>query len=95
MNKAEELALECETTSAAKSLVLGLAKALVDRCEAVVIETIRDGKTVTLRLEEAPEDLGKIIGKQGRTARSIRTILAASAMRTQMRFALDIQKSRP
>jgi predicted RNA-binding protein YlqC (UPF0109 family) len=74
MNKAEELALECE---------------------AVVIETIRDGKTVTLRLEEAPEDLGKIIGKQGRTARSIRTILAASAMRTQMRFALDIQKSRP
>lgn len=75
----------------ARSLILDIAKALVDQPEAVRIETLPDGEGVILRLKVAQSDIGKIIGKQGRTVRTMRTILAASSMKSQIRFSLDIQ----
>ena len=73
-------------------LVSNLAKALVDKPDEVSVEAVDDATSTMLRLRVAPTDLGKVIGKQGRTARSIRTILAAASMKAQHRFALDIQQ---
>jgi len=73
-------------------LVSNLAQALVDKPEEVSVEAVEDTTSTMLRLRVAPTDLGKVIGKQGRTARSIRTILAAASMKAQHRFALDIQQ---
>lgn len=73
-----------------KVLMTELAKALVDEPESVVVEAIADGDATLLRLYVAPSDIGKVIGKQGRTARSLRTILGAASMKFQHRFGLDI-----
>lgn len=73
-------------------LVSGMARALVDYPEQVTIESQADGEGTVLMLRVAQSDLGKVIGKQGRTARSIRTILGAASMKAQHRFALDIQQ---
>ena len=81
-----------ETVQSARDLILSIATALVDRQDAVQIDVAPDSEGVIFRLKVAPEDLGKVIGKQGRTARAIRTILAASSMKAQVRFALDIQE---
>jgi uncharacterized protein len=78
----------------AKALILGIANALVDQPEAVRVEVLPDGEGAILRLMVGPDDLGKVIGKQGRTARSIRTILAAASMKVHRRFTLDIQNGR-
>ena len=73
-----------------KELVEAIAKALVDNPEAVQVRTI-DGEQVTVfELRVDPTDLGKVIGKQGRTARSIRTILGAAGMKFKKRFTLEI-----
>jgi len=74
-----------------QGLFLEIAKALVDQPEALRIESLPDGEGVVLRLKVAQNDLGKVIGKQGRTARSLRTILAASSMKNHVLFSLDIQ----
>ncbi len=79
-------------TRSMTELVTGLAKALVDEQDEVSVEAIEEAACTLLRLRVAPSDLGKVIGKQGRTARSIRTILAAASMKAQHRFALDIQQ---
>ena len=71
-------------------LVTEIAKALVDSPESVSVEALEDGDATVLRLRVAPSDIGKVIGKQGRTARSLRTILAASGMKLRHRFTLDI-----
>lgn len=73
-------------------LVSGLAKALVDAPEEVTVKAGPDNDGTVLYLRVAPADLGKVIGKQGRTARSIRTILGAASMKAQHRFSLDIQR---
>jgi hypothetical protein len=73
-----------------KTLVTEIARALVDDVEAVHVESAIDQETVVLRLWVAPSDVGKVIGKQGRTARSLRTILGAASMKFRRRFALDI-----
>ncbi len=73
-----------------KDLIVGLAKALVDSPESVTVEIIPEANATVLRLRVAPSDIGKVIGKQGRTARSIRTILSAASMKLQHRFSLDI-----
>lgn len=73
-------------------LIRNLARALVDNPEQVEVEAILDSDSTLLRLRVAQADLGKVIGKQGRTARSIRTILGAASMKAQHRFALDIQQ---
>ena len=73
-----------------KQLIEDIAKALVDIPEEVSVRAV-DGEQVTvLELKVAPSDLGKVIGKQGRTARSIRTILGAAAMKLNRRFTLEI-----
>ena len=73
-----------------QDLVAGLAKALVDHPEIVSVEVIPEATSTVLRLRVAATDIGKVIGKQGRTARSIRTILSAASMKLQHRFSLDI-----
>jgi predicted RNA-binding protein YlqC (UPF0109 family) len=71
-------------------LVGGMARALVDQPDEVSVKAAPDGDGTALLLRVAPADLGKVIGKQGRTARSIRTILGAASMKAQHRFSLDI-----
>jgi predicted RNA-binding protein YlqC (UPF0109 family) len=73
-------------------LVAGMAKALVDSPEGVSVKVETDGDSTVLVLRVAASDLGKVIGKQGRTARSMRTILGAASMKAHHRFALDIQQ---
>ncbi len=73
-------------------LVGGMAKALVDLPGEVSVQAEPDRDGTVLLLRVAPGDLGKVIGKQGRTARSIRTILGAASMKAQHRFSLDIQR---
>jgi len=73
-----------------QKLVEQVAKALVDQPEAVEVETRETEGTLGLRLKVATADLGKIIGRQGRTARSIRVILGASALKRNQRCTLDI-----
>src|SRR6201996_3209046 len=74
-------------------LMTEIAKALVDEPDAVQVEAIQEGDSTLLRLRVAPGDIGKVIGKQGRTARSLRTILGAASMKLQHRFGLDIVES--
>jgi len=76
-----------------QALMTEIAKALVDEPEAVQVEAIQEGESTLLRLRVAPGDIGKVIGKQGRTARSLRTILGAASMKMQHRFGLDIVES--
>ncbi len=71
-------------------LITGIARALVDSPENVIVEAISDQDSTILRLQVAQGDVGKIIGKQGRTARSLRTILSAASMKVQHRYSLDI-----
>ena len=73
-----------------KELVEEIAKALVDQPDDVTVsETVGDQATV-LALRVAPADLGKVIGKQGRTARSIRSLLAAAGTKQNKRYTLEI-----
>ena len=71
-------------------LMTEIVRALVDEPTAVKVEAIPDNDVTVLRLRVAPSDIGKVIGKQGRTARSLRTILGAASMKFRHRFALDI-----
>ncbi len=73
-----------------KELVEMIAKALVDHPEEVVVRPIEGEQSTVLELRVAADDLGKVIGKQGRTARSIRIILGAAGMKLKRRFTLEI-----
>ena len=73
-----------------KQLVEDIAKALVDIPEEVVVREVAGEQVTVLELRVAASDLGKVIGKQGRTARSIRTILGAAEMKLNGRFTLEI-----
>jgi uncharacterized protein len=75
---------------AVDDLVREIAKALVDEPGAVEVETVARDENTVLRLRVAPQDVGKVIGKQGRTARSVRTILGAVSMKVHHRYTLDI-----
>jgi len=73
-----------------REVVETIAKALVDSPDEVAVNEI-DGESATvLELKVAPQDLGKVIGKQGRTARAIRTLLRAAGMKLKKRFVLEI-----
>lgn len=75
---------------ALKELVEEIAKALVDSPEEVSVRQV-DGQQATLfELKVAASDVGKVIGKQGRTARSIRTLLGAAGVKDNRRYTLDI-----
>jgi predicted RNA-binding protein YlqC (UPF0109 family) len=73
-----------------KELVEMIAKALVDNPDKVHVSQLEGEQTSILELTVDPEDLGKVIGKQGRTARAIRVILGASGMKLKRRFNLEI-----
>ncbi|HZU26540.1 MAG TPA: KH domain-containing protein [Bryobacteraceae bacterium] len=73
-----------------KQLVEDIAKALVDVPEEVTVQEVQGEQVTVLELRVAPGDLGKVIGKQGRTARSIRTLLGAAGMKLNRRFTLEI-----
>lgn len=73
-----------------KQLVEDIAKALVDEPELVSVHEVEGEQVTVLELKVAPGDLGKVIGKQGRTARSIRTLLGAAGMKLNRRFTLEI-----
>ncbi len=73
-----------------KELIYGIAKALVDHPELVQVNVVEGEKTTIIELRVAREDLGKIIGKEGRTARAIRTILNAVATKLRRRAVLEI-----
>ena len=75
---------------AMKQLIEDIAKALVDVPEEVSVREVTGEQVTVLELKVAPSDLGKVIGKQGRTARSIRTILGAAGMKLNRRFTLEI-----
>jgi predicted RNA-binding protein YlqC (UPF0109 family) len=75
-----------------KQLILDIVQALVDQPEDVQVELIEDRDSTVIRLRVAHQDIGKVIGKQGRTARSLRTILGAASMKLRHRFALDIME---
>ncbi len=73
-----------------RDLILYIVKALVDNPDAVDVREIQGEKTTVIELKVAQEDLGKVIGKQGRTARAIRTILNASGTKLGKRCVLEI-----
>ena len=73
-----------------KDLIYYIAKALVDNPEQVIVEEIQGNQTSVLELKVAKEDLGKVIGKQGRTARAMRTILSAASAKVKKRTVLEI-----
>ncbi len=73
-----------------KDLIAYIAKALVDKSEEVVVTEIEGEQTSVIELRVAKEDIGKVIGKQGRTARAIRTILGAASMKLKKRSVLEI-----
>lgn len=73
-----------------KELIEQIAKALVDSPDEVSVRAIEGEQTTVLELRVAQSDLGKVIGKQGRTARSVRTILSAAGMKLKKRFTLEI-----
>lgn len=73
-----------------KDLIEMIAKALVDNPEAVTVTEVEGEQTTVLELRVAQTDLGKVIGRQGRTARAIRTLLGASGMKLRKRFVLEI-----
>ena len=75
-----------------KDLVEYVARALVDNPEEVRVETVEDDTTTTLRLRVAAADLGRVIGKQGRTAKALRTLLHATAARSNRRAVLEIME---
>ena len=73
-----------------KELVETMARALVDHPEQVDVSTEGDETTTILKLRVAPADLGRVIGKQGRNAKAMRTLLQASAAKAKRRALLEI-----
>ncbi len=74
-----------------KELVEVIAKALVDHPEEVVVTETENEKNIVIELKVATDDMGKVIGKQGRVAKSIRTVVKAAASRDDKKVIVDIQ----
>jgi len=92
--KAEERSDEAmeapSSTDSMKDLIEFIARALVDQPDQVQVSEVEGEKTSVIELNVAKEDLGKVIGKQGRTARAIRTILSAASTKIRKRSVLEI-----
>jgi predicted RNA-binding protein YlqC (UPF0109 family) len=73
-----------------KDLIKHIAQALVDHPEQVSVSEVEGNQTSVLELKVAKDDLGKVIGKQGRTARAMRTILSAASAKIKKRTVLEI-----
>lgn len=74
-----------------EELLAFLARSLVNHPERVAVESREEDGTVTLSLEVAPEDLGKVIGRQGRIARAIRTVMKAAGARDGRKVVVEIK----
>lgn len=74
-----------------KDLVLYVAQSLVDDPAAVQVRQIESSRSIIIKLAVAPEDMGKVIGKQGKIAKALRTLLAIAAAREGKRATLEIQ----
>lgn len=73
-----------------KDLLLYIARSLVQQPDKVTVTEIEGGDELTLELRVAPEDMGKVIGRQGRIAKEIRTLVRAYAQRTGVKVSVDI-----
>jgi predicted RNA-binding protein YlqC (UPF0109 family) len=73
-----------------KELVETITKALVDHPEEVRVKSGEGAQVTVLELQVHPEDLGKVIGRQGRTAKAIRTVLGAAGIKARKRYTLEI-----
>ncbi len=73
-----------------QELISCIAKSLVDQPDDVKVTLVEEDETVTVELAVAPEDLGKVIGKQGRTARAMRSLLSAASAKFDKRSRLEI-----
>lgn len=73
-----------------KELIEYIAASLVDKPDEVLVTQVEGDQATVLELKVAKEDLGKVIGKQGRTAKALRTILAAASGKAEKRVALEI-----
>ncbi|HMI53766.1 MAG TPA: KH domain-containing protein [Candidatus Saccharimonadales bacterium] len=73
-----------------KELVEAIARALVDRPDEVQVKALEGSQVTVLELRVHAEDLGKVIGRQGRTAKAIRTLLTAAGVKVRKRFTLEI-----
>jgi predicted RNA-binding protein YlqC (UPF0109 family) len=74
-----------------KEIVEVIAKALVDHPEEVVVTEKQDGKDIRIQLHVAPSDMGKVIGRQGRIAKAIRSVVKAASSREEYTVDVDIQ----
>ena len=74
-----------------KEIVEVIAKALVDHPEEVVVTEKQDGKDIRIQLHVAPSDMGKVIGRQGRIAKAIRSVVKAASSREEYSVDVDIQ----
>ena len=81
---------EMVASPSAAELVREIVRALVDEPTAVEVDSVDRGDNTLLELRVAPQDVGKVIGKQGRTARSVRTVLGAVSVKLHHRYTLDI-----
>jgi len=73
-----------------EELVRYIAQSLVDTPEAVVVESREEGDTIVLSLSVAPSDMGKVIGRQGRIAKAIRTVVKAASVHEDKKYMVDI-----
>ena len=73
-----------------KDLVEVIAKALVDNPDEVVVTEKKEGRSIKVELHVAPADMGKVIGKQGRIAKAMRTVMRAAATRKDAKIAVEI-----
>lgn len=74
-----------------KELIEYIARAIVDNPDAVVVREERDDNAIIVRLSVAPEDMGKVIGRQGRIAQAMRTLLRVASIRHGTRAILEIE----
>jgi len=79
-----------ESTINLQALITQIAKALVDDAEQVVVSEVAEGGETVLELEVAPADMGKVIGRQGRTVRAMRNLVSAAGMKAHRRYALEV-----
>jgi len=73
-----------------RELVLDIAKALVDNPDVVVVEETKENDEIILKLKVSDDDMGKVIGKQGRIAKAIRTVVKSAANRENIKVSLEI-----
>jgi len=82
--------VQVETTATVKDLVTVIAQRLVDNPDSVSVGEVSSGQTMVLELRVAKTDVGKVIGRQGRTAHALRTIIHAASARDKKRAVLEI-----